>query len=118
MKKSTLYFSLMSLVICRTAYCEFNSDEISQLMGCYQSELSSKSGPEKYQFAIDWPSEPHVNAGKDSMYKLFIDKERFETALASGVKNPHLIFDIDEPGYFQGMKNAFQLMSTLIGKEN
>ena len=78
-------------------------------MMCMHEKMKDLSGQRKYNFALR--AMPH-----DERYKLFIDSKRLANPSPQESLQPrHLLFDVNEPGYYQAMMKAFKLMSHRIG---
>jgi hypothetical protein len=108
--KKKIFLSLFLILICQFAFSkEEFTDEEKWLLSCFHKILSNRNGVEKYKQAMSL-----IPAGE--MYKLFIDKKRLISPEAYE-KNlpPHLIFDVKEPGYYNGMMSAFMMMGESIG---
>ncbi|MBF0316494.1 MAG: hypothetical protein HQK52_23970 [Oligoflexia bacterium] len=105
------YCNLVVLaLLCSTiALAGLESSEVEQLLQCYKGRMASLQGKAKYDLAFS-------NFSHDQFYKLFIDKNRLANPTEEEKKkDPHLIFDVKESGYYQGMMNALKLMSNKIG---
>ncbi len=100
-----LYFS-----VCQARLTEI---EIDNLLKCYKENLDRASTlAEKFEIAFrHYP--------RDLRYKLFIDKKRLLSPKETEKNQPpHLIFDVDEPGYFSSMDNAFNILPKMDGQVN
>jgi hypothetical protein len=88
------------------------SIEINNLLVCYQSEFDKKNnGIEKYDLAFS-------QFPKGSFYKLFIDKHRLEKPEKNEQQVPaHMLFDVEEPGYYASMVDAFSVLPQYLGKK-
>jgi hypothetical protein len=107
----SLYLSLLFLLALPTsAHAELSIHEVNHLLICYQEQIASKTaGREKFEVAFS-------HYPKDQLYKLFIDRARLaHPTLEERKVDPHLIFDLREPGYYQSMIDAFQLVQEELG---
>ena len=111
LKALILLSSYLNIGFPLPAYATLTNNEIDHLLACYHQKMSAqKTGPDKYADAFrHYP--------KEKLYKLFIDKDRLANPQPNeqGIK-PHLIFDIEEPGYYQSMMDAFEALPFTIGK--
>lgn len=105
----------MLLILCWFsvfAGANLSDEEFNNLLLCYRDKMSKTEGKGKFDVAFS-------RFPQSDLYKLFIDKERLAKPHEDEKHvEPHLIFDVREPGYYQGMVEAFELMSNQIGKPN
>lgn len=83
--------------------------EFKCILACYKRTLSqAKTHEARYDLAFS-------SYLTTSFYKVFIDKSRLaDPSFFERDQEPHLIFDVDEPGYFDSMTEAFaQVRSSL-----
>ena len=112
-----LYLSILAsifiVVFISGTNARANLDEstLKRLICCYKSELAKKdTGEKKYELGLQ-----HFSSNEK--YKLFIDQLRLANPKPEERNSPpHLLFDVREPGYYDSMISAFELMSHSLGK--
>jgi hypothetical protein len=111
MNKLILYFfcSLFSLAVLADS---LSQHEVDTYLQCYHRHQATISDPvEKFNEALK-------SIPDNELYKLFIDKARLANPEEDERdKDPHLIFDVKEPGYFAAMFKAYKSLPQVIGKE-
>lgn len=103
---------VVPFVFLETANAKLSESKTNEILWCYQNVLGSlPNNKEKYKKVFD-------HFPKNDFYKLFIDKARLESPDASEKSAvPHLLFDVKEPGYHDGMMRGFQTLSESMDKK-
>lgn len=109
---------LYSYLLCLFIFCSgllaesLTDHEFMEVIQVYHKHMNTITDPQaKFDFALQ--SIPEYE-----LYKLFIDKKRLLKP-KDDEKNvqPHLMFDVMEPGYFNAMNKAFKSLPEYLGRE-
>src|SRR5688500_6251451 len=75
------------------SFTEEEVRKVNELLACYHYALKQKTGPDKYDLAVQ-------HFPQDLLYELFIDKARLASPRPEEQQvHPSRLFDVAEPGY-------------------
>lgn len=103
---------LAALFFSTYSYAQLSDDDVKSLLVCYKDKIDEAQSSEEKTDIIS------KNFPFENTYKLFIDMKRLQNPKGEERhRPPHLIFDVEEPGYFESMIDAYIKMDGSIGRK-